>query len=259
MPFLKPARQNWFYISTVSFFVRFVVLNYWNVGWNYTEAHERTQSLAKRSILCKYYEHFIVQTSLPCISDLFLFRIGLCCSANQKYCKYLTTRGQDPSIINKSYIILRKLYFLMAGWYFRPNDLEMSNPWKKISMNLLCTYWISIAHNNLSFQLQTAWEGDSYELLLLFHYDYPTSPPECKFEPPLFHPNVHPDGKVCLSLLDQDKDWHSAITIKQILLGNWFYFDWMEYSLYFLYLLGIQDLLNEPNIEDPARAYANYW
>ena len=58
-----------------------------------------------------------------------------------------------------------------------------------------------------------------------------------KFVPPLFHPNVYPSGTVCLSLLDEEKDWRPAITIKQILLG-------------------IQDLLNDPNIKDPAQAEA---
>ena len=49
-------------------------------------------------------------------------------------------------------------------------------------------------------------------------------------------------GTVCLSLLDEEKDWRPAITIKQILLG-------------------IQDLLNDPNIKDPAQAeaYTIYW
>uniref|UniRef100_A0A669DTQ7 SUMO-conjugating enzyme UBC9 n=1 Tax=Oreochromis niloticus TaxID=8128 RepID=A0A669DTQ7_ORENI len=58
-----------------------------------------------------------------------------------------------------------------------------------------------------------------------------------KFEPPIFHPNVYPSGTVCLSILEEDKDWRPAITIKQILLG-------------------IQELLNEPNIQDPAQAEA---
>lgn len=88
----------------------------------------------------------------------------------------------------------------------------------------------------------TPWEGGLYKLRMIFKDDYPTSPPKCKFEPPLFHPNVYPSGTVCLSLLDEEKDWRPAITIKQILLG-------------------IQDLLNEPNIKDPAQAeaYTIYW
>nr|CAD7405796.1 unnamed protein product [Timema cristinae] len=88
----------------------------------------------------------------------------------------------------------------------------------------------------------TPWEGGLYKLRMIFKEDYPSSPPKCKFEPPLFHPNVYPSGTVCLSLLDEEKDWRPAITIKQILLG-------------------IQDLLNEPNIKDPAQAeaYTIYW
>lgn len=41
--------------------------------------------------------------------------------------------------------------------------------------------------------------------------------PSGKFEPPLFHPNVYPSGTVCLSILEEDKDWRPAITIKQVI------------------------------------------
>ncbi|XP_078487406.1 SUMO-conjugating enzyme UBC9-B-like [Ciona intestinalis] len=83
----------------------------------------------------------------------------------------------------------------------------------------------------------TSWEGGLYKIRMIFKDDYPSSPPKCRFEPALFHPNVYPSGTVCLSILDEDKDWRPAITIKQILLG-------------------IQDLLTEPNINDPAQAEA---
>jgi len=50
----------------------------------------------------------------------------------------------------------------------------------------------------------------------------PFSPcPPGKFEPPLFHPNVYPSGTVCLSILEEDKDWRPAITIKQVWSGSW--------------------------------------
>ena len=65
-------------------------------------------------------------------------------------------------------------------------------------------------------KLKTAWEGGLYKLRMVFKEDYPSSPPKCKFEPPLFHPNVYPSGTVCLSILDEDKDWRPAITIKQV-------------------------------------------
>jgi ubiquitin-conjugating enzyme E2 I len=79
----------------------------------------------------------------------------------------------------------------------------------------------------------TDWEGGLFKLKLEFPVEYPQKPPVCKFTPPLFHPNVYPSGKVCLSILNEEQDWKPAITLKQILLG-------------------IQDLLDNPNPNSPA-------
>ncbi|KAE9553655.1 hypothetical protein FO519_003103 [Halicephalobus sp. NKZ332] len=83
----------------------------------------------------------------------------------------------------------------------------------------------------------TMWEGGLFRVKLLFKDDYPSTPPKCKFEPPLFHPNVYPSGTICLSLLDENKDWKPSISVKQLLIG-------------------IQELLNNPNPDDPAQAEA---
>ncbi|KAI9026569.1 SUMO-conjugating enzyme ubc9 [Phycomyces nitens] len=80
----------------------------------------------------------------------------------------------------------------------------------------------------------TSWENGIYKIDLIFPEEYPTKPPKCKFTPPLFHPNIYPSGTVCLSILSEDDGWKPAITIKQILLG-------------------IQDLLNDPNPDSPAQ------
>jgi len=42
---------------------------------------------------------------------------------------------------------------------------------------------------------------------------------------------------VCLSILDEEKDWKASLNIKQVLIG-------------------IQDLLSNPNPRDPAQAEA---
>jgi hypothetical protein len=47
-------------------------------------------------------------------------------------------------------------------------------------------------------------------------------PPKCMFVPPLFHPNVYPCGTVCLSILNEDDGWRPAITIKEIVLGQYY-------------------------------------
>jgi len=83
----------------------------------------------------------------------------------------------------------------------------------------------------------TPWEAGVYKLIMVFPEDYPSKPPKCKFMPPLFHPNVYPSGTVCLSILNEEEGWKPAITVKQILIG-------------------IQDLLNDPNPESPAQSEA---
>ncbi|KAH8378689.1 hypothetical protein KR009_000736, partial [Drosophila setifemur] len=80
----------------------------------------------------------------------------------------------------------------------------------------------------------TSWEGGCYKMRMHFPEDYPMSPPKCRFHPPLFHPNVDPSGTVCLSTLQKGKDWRPNVTIRELLLG-------------------IQQLLVEPNLQDPAQ------
>uniref|UniRef100_A0A7N0UXG0 UBC core domain-containing protein n=1 Tax=Kalanchoe fedtschenkoi TaxID=63787 RepID=A0A7N0UXG0_KALFE len=80
----------------------------------------------------------------------------------------------------------------------------------------------------------TDWEGGFFPITLHFSEDYPSKPPKCKFPPGFFHPNVYPSGTVCLSILNEDSGWRPAITVKQILVG-------------------IQDLLDQPNPADPAQ------
>ncbi len=66
---------------------------------------------------------------------------------------------------------------------------------------------------------------------------------------------------MCLSLLDVEKDWRPGITIKQVILV--LVLGGVESLIFFLsmhsllqILLGIQDLLNDPNASDPAQADA---
>lgn len=76
-----------------------------------------------------------------------------------------------------------------------------------------------------------------FPLAIHFTEDYPSKPPKCKFPAGFFHPNVYPSGTVCLSILNEDSGWRPAITVKQILVG-------------------IQELLDQPNPADPAQIEA---
>lgn len=56
------------------------------------------------------------------------------------------------------------------------------------------------------------------------------------FTPVIFHPNVYTLGRVCPSILTSE--WTPAISVKEILIG-------------------VQDLLDSPNENDPANGQAN--
>ncbi|KAK9793753.1 hypothetical protein WJX73_000315 [Symbiochloris irregularis] len=86
----------------------------------------------------------------------------------------------------------------------------------------------------------TAWQGGSYPVTIRFTEDYPAVPPQCSLPPGFLHPNVYPEGNICLSILNPD-GWRPSITLKQMLLG-------------------IQELLDDPNNGDAAQneAYELY-
>lgn len=76
-----------------------------------------------------------------------------------------------------------------------------------------------------------------YKIRLEFPHDYPLLPPRCVFEKKLFHPNIYPSGAVCLSIINDEEDWRVALKVKDILLG-------------------IQELLKNPNPSSPAQKEA---
>ncbi|CAK4018222.1 ubiquitin conjugating enzyme like [Lecanosticta acicola] len=43
--------------------------------------------------------------------------------------------------------------------------------------------------------------GGYFKAIMKFPENYPYSPPSFQFERPLWHPNVYPDGKLCISIL----------------------------------------------------------
>ncbi|XP_075514884.1 SUMO-conjugating enzyme SCE1-like isoform X2 [Primulina tabacum] len=78
------------------------------------------------------------------------------------------------------------------------------------------------------------WEGGFYPFTVHFSEDYPSKPPKCKFPQGFFRPNIYPSGTVSLSILKEDSGWRPAIIVKQ-------------------FLVGIRDLLDQPNPSDPAQ------
>ena len=102
---------------------------------------------------------------------------------------------------------------------------------------LLVCECVSQILNCTHFFFVNSREGGVFKVTMEFSEEYPSKPPKVKFTPPLFHPNVYPSGTVCLSILNEEEGWRPAITIKQLLVG-------------------VQDLLDEPNPESPAQSEA---
>lgn len=76
----------------------------------------------------------------------------------------------------------------------------------------------------------TAYENGVFPSILSFPRDYPLSPPSLRFNPPLLHPNIYPDGFVCISILHPpgedpnqyerpEERWSPVQSVEKILLS----------------------------------------
>jgi len=62
----------------------------------------------------------------------------------------------------------------------------------------------------------TPYAGGAFRVKLVLSKDYPASPPKAFFLTKIFHPNVGPQGEICVNTLK--KDWKPDLGIKHILL-----------------------------------------
>ena len=85
-------------------------------------------------------------------------------------------------------------------------------------------------HGNIKSLVEGVYKGAVLHFSFSFPRDYPLSPPKVRLLNPVFtHPNVLPDGSICLEMLEKnnsDKSWKSGYTILSILLElQSFFFD----------------------------------
>ncbi|MCJ1444289.1 MAG: Ubiquitin-conjugating enzyme E2 15 [Stictis urceolatum] len=83
-----------------------------------------------------------------------------------------------------------------------------------------------------------------FRAFLTFPPEYPLKPPKMKFETKIFHPNIYPDGTVCISILhppEEDKYGYEAISER-----------WSPVQSPETILLSVISMLGEPNDESPA-------
>ena len=90
----------------------------------------------------------------------------------------------------------------------------------------------------------TLYEGGFFTALLSFPRDYPQSPPVCKFKSEMWHPNVYPNGKVCISILHSPGDDPSGYELSSE--------RWTPVHTVETIMLSIISMLSSPNDESPA-------
>ncbi|CAG9536938.1 unnamed protein product [Cercopithifilaria johnstoni] len=95
---------------------------------------------------------------------------------------------------------------------------------------------------------ETCFENGVFPAKIVFPQDYPLSPPKMQFTCDIFHPNIYPDGRVCISILHSPGDdptgyessaerWSPVQSIEKILLS-------------------VVSMLAEPNDESAANVNA---
>ena len=95
---------------------------------------------------------------------------------------------------------------------------------------------------------ETPYEGGIYRCSLQFPDDYPYSPPKMKFTSEIWHPNIYPDGDVCISILHPPgEDAMSGERPEE---------RWTAVQTPTTILLSVLSMLSDPNIYSAANVDA---
>ncbi|KAG0164806.1 hypothetical protein DFQ28_010155 [Apophysomyces sp. BC1034] len=95
---------------------------------------------------------------------------------------------------------------------------------------------------------KTIYEGGYFKATMTFPDDYPFNPPTFRFDREFYHPNVYPDGRLCISILHPPGDdpvsgekaeerWNPTQSVESVLMS-------------------IISLLADPNCSSPANVDA---
>lgn len=90
----------------------------------------------------------------------------------------------------------------------------------------------------------TLYEGGFFNAIMSFPSNYPNSPPSVRFTSEMWHPNVYPDGRVCISILHAPGDDPNGYELASE--------RWSPVHTVETILLSIISMLSGPNDESPA-------
>ncbi|XP_065831120.1 ubiquitin-conjugating enzyme E2 G1-like [Oscarella lobularis] len=95
---------------------------------------------------------------------------------------------------------------------------------------------------------ETIYEGGFFKAHLNFPKDYPQRPPKMKFISEIWHPNIHADGEVCISILHEpgeDKYGYERAEER-----------WLPVHTVETIMLSVISMLADPNDSSPANVDA---
>jgi ubiquitin-protein ligase len=95
---------------------------------------------------------------------------------------------------------------------------------------------------------ETIFEGGIFRCKLEFTKDYPNKPPVFTFIDNLYHPNIYPNGQVCMSILHEGEDIYGYENISE---------RWNPSQSVDSILMSLLLVLIEPNFESPANVDAS--
>jgi len=93
------------------------------------------------------------------------------------------------------------------------------------------------------------YHGGYFVAKMTFPNNYPYSPPDFRFKNPLYHPNVYPDGRLCISILHAPGDDEMS--------GESAAIRWSPAQRVESVLLSVLSLLDDANIDSPANVDAS--
>jgi ubiquitin-conjugating enzyme E2 R len=95
----------------------------------------------------------------------------------------------------------------------------------------------------------TAYAGGVFQLHMTFPPEYPMAPPALRFTSDFWHPNVYPDGRVCISIL------HPPVADE--MSGELPEERWLPTQTVSTVMLSVMSMLSDPNISSPANVDAS--
>jgi len=91
----------------------------------------------------------------------------------------------------------------------------------------------------------TLYEGGIFNCKMIFPETYPDQPPKMKFVTPVWHPNVYPNGDVCISILHPPGD--DPTNVQETAAMRWNPIHTVE-----TIVISVISMLSDPTDESPA-------